>query len=415
MLPNIESEDWRASASSSSLTHERVVLVWSGANAESAVGFQAEPCPTGTKSSDPGLGEFLFKGLERTKSGVNRGGKVTRGSAGPAGSEHFPEEAVVEVTSAIVTKRSDSGDLALEFLKRKTGKVGVTFERLVQFCHIGIVVLAVVNFHGGLVDEGLKGVVGISEFRKSVGHNLIGFDFGGMHSQSCRAPSALELHFLPQPQETNPHPMTEFLDSPSLIPSLIGFLAGVLFTGIFSAIKGHLARTAVRAHEKLTDEKLAILKSENSALMTEIATLRSSEARFLKHQGELEALARGDRERREEMDRFLESTKSTLQSELRKQEKVVIEAIKNIPQPAPPQPIIPTPVPTSPAPTPTPTPPKKPAIARDDLDFVPIKTATESGQTPTPEKFEGFAINNNAEKAESAANVFRAALEDTDS
>ncbi|MFT6862211.1 MAG: hypothetical protein ACJAVK_000767 [Akkermansiaceae bacterium] len=62
--------------------------------------------------------------------------------------------------------------------------------------------------------------------------------------------------------------MTEFLDSPSLIPSLVGFLAGVLFTGIFSAIKGHLARTAVRAHEKLTDEKLAILKSENSALMT---------------------------------------------------------------------------------------------------------------------------------------------------
>jgi hypothetical protein len=133
----------------------------------------------------------------------------------------------------------------------------------------------------------------------------------------------------------------------------------------------------------------------------------------LKHQGELEALARGDRERREEMDRFLESTKSTLQGELKKQEKIVIEAIKNIPQPAPPQPIIPTPVPTPPAPTPTP--PEKPAIARDDLDFVPIKTATESGQTPTPEKFEGFAIDNNAEKAESAANVFRAALEDTDS
>ena len=205
--------------------------------------------------------------------------------------------------------------------------------------------------------------------------------------------------------------MTEFLDSPALVPSLIGFLAGVLFTGLFSVIKGFLARTAVRANEKLTDEKIAILKSKNSALMTEIATLRSSEARFLKHQGELEALTRVDRERREEMAGFLESTKSTLKDELKKQEQIVVEAIENIPQPAPPQPIIPIPVPTSPAPAPTP--PANPTISLDDLDFVPIKT--EPGETPAAEKFEGFAIDNNAEKAESAANVFRAALEDTDS
>ncbi len=207
--------------------------------------------------------------------------------------------------------------------------------------------------------------------------------------------------------------MTEFLDSPALVPSLIGFLAGVLFTGLFSVIKGFLARTAGRANEKLTDEKIAILKSKNSALMTEIATLRSSEARFLKHQGELEALTRVDRERREEMAGFLKSTKSTLKDELKKQEKIVIEAIGNIPQPEPPQPIIPIPVPTSPAPAPAPTPPANPTISLDDLDFVPIKT--EPGQTPAAEKFEGFAIDNNAEKAESAANVFRAALEDTDS
>lgn len=201
--------------------------------------------------------------------------------------------------------------------------------------------------------------------------------------------------------------MTEFLNSPALIPSLIGFLAGVIFTGFFSAIKGHLAKSVVRTNEKLTDEKLAILKSENSALLTEIATLRSSEARFIKHQGELEALAKIEHERREEMDRFLESTKSTLQEELKKQEKVVLEAIEKVKAPpaAAPEMIAPIAMPT-PAATP-------PTIARDDLDFVPLKTPPPPA--PAAAKFEGFAIDTTAEKAESAANVFRAALEDTES
>lgn len=207
--------------------------------------------------------------------------------------------------------------------------------------------------------------------------------------------------------------MTEFLESPALIPSLIGFLAGVVFTGVFSMIKGHLARTAMRANEKLTDEKLAILKSENSALLTEIATLRSSEARFMKHQGELEALAKLDQERREEMAEFLKSTKSTLRGELKKQEKIVIKAIENIPQPVLPPQLVPTPgQPVTEAKT-KPAAPVTPQVAKDDLDFVPIKPAP--GQIPEAEKFEGFGVDTTAEKAESAANMLRAALKETES
>jgi hypothetical protein len=39
----------------------------------------------------------------------------------------------------------------------------------------------VVYFHGRLVDVGFEDVVGESEFGKSMGHFLIGFDFNDLH------------------------------------------------------------------------------------------------------------------------------------------------------------------------------------------------------------------------------------------
>ena len=61
------------------------------------------------------------------------------------------------------------------------------------------------------------------------------------------------------------------------------------------------------AKEKVAEEKLTAFQSKTSALENEISTLRSSESRFLKHQGELEALAKADIERREEMKNFFDS------------------------------------------------------------------------------------------------------------
>ncbi|MGI9266926.1 MAG: hypothetical protein ACR2QY_05355, partial [Akkermansiaceae bacterium] len=95
--------------------------------------------------------------------------------------------------------------------------------------------------------------------------------------------------------------MTELLNDPALTPSLIGFLVGVVFTSIFAAIKGKISRSVALAKEKVTEEKLTAFQSKTSALENEISSLRSSENRFLKHQGELEALTKADNERRGEM------------------------------------------------------------------------------------------------------------------
>ena len=121
--------------------------------------------------------------------------------------------------------------------------------------------------------------------------------------------------------------MTELLNDPALTPSLIGFLVGVVFTSIFSAIRGKLSRSVALAKEKVAEEKLAAFQSKTSALENEISTLRSSETRFLKHQGELEALTKANNERREEMKNFLDLTQATLTDELKRQEMVLKEAI----------------------------------------------------------------------------------------
>jgi gas vesicle protein len=121
--------------------------------------------------------------------------------------------------------------------------------------------------------------------------------------------------------------MTELLNDPALTPSLIGFLVGVVFTSIFAAIRGKLSRSVALAKEKVAEEKLAAFQSKTSALENEISTLRSSETRFLKHQGELEALTKANNERREEMKNFLDLTQATLTDELKRQEMVLKEAI----------------------------------------------------------------------------------------
>ena len=187
--------------------------------------------------------------------------------------------------------------------------------------------------------------------------------------------------------------MTELLNDPALTPSLIGFLAGVVFTPIFAAIKGKISRSVALAKEKVTEEKLTAFQSKTSALENEISSLRSSENRFLKHQGELEALTKADKERRGEMKNFLDSTQATLRDELKRQEMVLKDAI-NKSQAAPARA-------TKPAPQ---------TGLQDDRDFVPLQNP--AGETPAENQFEGFAPDPSIAKAESAANALRAAIEE---
>ena len=197
--------------------------------------------------------------------------------------------------------------------------------------------------------------------------------------------------------------MTELLNDPALTPSLIGFLVGVVFTSIFAAIKGKIGRSVALAKAKVAEEKLSAFQSKTSALENEISTLRSSETRFVKHQGELEALTKADNERREEMKNFLDRTQATLTDELKRQEMVIKEAI-NKSQSAPG-------VQTGfGAPAARATKPAPQTGLQDDRDFVPLQNP--AGEGAAENQFEGFAPDPSIAKAESAANSLRAAIEE---
>ena len=169
--------------------------------------------------------------------------------------------------------------------------------------------------------------------------------------------------------------MTELLNDPALNPSLIGFLVGVVFTSIFAAIKGKIGRSVTLAKAKVAEEKLSAFQSKTSTLETEISTLRSSETRFLKHQGELEALTKADNERREEMKNFLDTTQATLKDELKRQEMVLKEAINKI-QIAQSAPGVQT---GFGAPAARATKPAPQTGLQDDRDFVPLQNPAGEG------------------------------------
>ena len=201
--------------------------------------------------------------------------------------------------------------------------------------------------------------------------------------------------------------MTELLNDPALTPSLVGFLVGVVFTSIFAAIRGKLSRSVALAKEKVAEEKLAAFQSKTSALENEISTLRSSETRFVKHQGELEALKKADNERREEMKNFLDRTQATLTDELKRQEMVLKEAINK------------SQISQRPTRRPRQDLARPPLAQRSQHLKLASKTTATSfpcrillARAPTENQFEGFAPDPSIAKAESAANALRAAIEE---
>lgn len=211
--------------------------------------------------------------------------------------------------------------------------------------------------------------------------------------------------------------MPEFLEHPASIPALIGFAAGFLLSTFIYAIRISSARSKARERENASDEQTAHLHSEKSALENELAHLRTLEAKFLKRQGELESLAKTDKKREEEMAQFLGFAKSTLQSELRKHENAIVSSLKaqeQAPQSPPSAPPasqnLTVPPPRS---SPVPLDANQEGTPHDDRDFVPIQS--HPGEVPREANFEGFVVDQSAEKAESAANTLRAALEDNPS
>ncbi len=175
-------------------------------------------------------------------------------------------------------------------------------------------------------------------------------------------------------------PMTEFLSHPAVLPALLGFLGGVFLTFFTLSLRLSALGTAAIQQEKADAKTIADLKTEESALQNEVSSLRTSESRLIKRQGELEAIAGTEEQRREALSQQLSQTDASLQNGLIRLEKTLLNALRQ-------------------------SQPKE-----EITDFVPHLPAQK--ETPREYNFEGFVAEPPAAKAESAANVLRAALND---
>lgn len=164
VLPDVAAEKRGAGA-----VHERVVLVGSGGDGDFAV-FGDEPGPAGAEAGGAGFSESFFEGVEGAESGGNGIGESAGRRAAGVGGHDGPEEAVVVVTAAIVADSGadvfgDAVDVFAEVFDGVGFEVCFAGEGGVQVGDVGVVVAAMVDFHGLLVDMGFESVVSVREFR----------------------------------------------------------------------------------------------------------------------------------------------------------------------------------------------------------------------------------------------------------
>jgi hypothetical protein len=213
---------------------------------------------------------------------------------------------------------------------------------------------------------------------------LIGFDFSELHLHiHAVLARGKNYTFSMNRKSTMPEPMSEFFTHPAFLPSFIGFLAGIFLAFFLLSFRLSALRTATLEQEKTAAKTIANLEAEEAALRSDLATLRGSESRLIKRQGELEALCSTEQERQEGMAQHLLQTEAALRDGLTKLENTVLNAIR------------------------------KSQAREDAMDFVPLVKSQK--ETPREKNFEGFVMEQPTAKAESAANVFRAALENPNS
>jgi hypothetical protein len=182
VLPDVDAEDGfsggGAGGGEDGFGHDRVVLVGGGGDGEPppfAV-FDDEPGPAGAEAFGAGFGEFGFEIGEGAEGGVDGGEEVAGGfAAGAFGCEEGPEEGVVDVAAAVVADGGadvfgDGGEGFDEVFGGFVGEVGLGGDGGVEVGDVGLVVLAVVDLHGGGVDGGLKGVGCVRQRGECGGH-----------------------------------------------------------------------------------------------------------------------------------------------------------------------------------------------------------------------------------------------------
>mmetsp|Transcript_128179 Transcript_128179/g.409814 ORF Transcript_128179/g.409814 Transcript_128179/m.409814 type:complete len:257 (-) Transcript_128179:43-813(-) len=170
MLPDVATQDGDAKGSLHAI-HQGVVLVRRRGDDQLAVFVYNEPDPAGSEASAGRtrrleLGLKVLHGPESPVDGVRqlRG----RGAAGARRSHLLPKEVVVVgATTTVAIRRAGLDGCLLELEQRR---LRLALQGLVDVRHVGVVVLVVVELHGGFVDGRLQGIVSIRQ-----GHQVVRF------------------------------------------------------------------------------------------------------------------------------------------------------------------------------------------------------------------------------------------------
>ena len=163
MFPHVQPQDGRLAF------HDRAVLIGRGIDFEIARTVPGEPGPAGTEARRARGRELLLHGVETAEGTVDRRGQVARGVSAAAAAHDRPELRVVGVAAAVVAHggldrvRHDGAVVRQQFVQALAGQVAVVRQGVVQVGDIGVVVLAVMDFHGTRVDVGLERVMGIGQ------------------------------------------------------------------------------------------------------------------------------------------------------------------------------------------------------------------------------------------------------------
>ena len=126
----------------------------------------------------PAASKLRLEFIEAAEGGLEVVGEFAGGCAAGAGSENFPEEGMVPVSTAVITNRAADGvgygAQILDDLFEGLGfEGGIAGDGLVEIVHIGLVMLlAVMDFHGGLVKMRFECVSRVGERREFVCHRF---------------------------------------------------------------------------------------------------------------------------------------------------------------------------------------------------------------------------------------------------
>ncbi|MEY3583960.1 MAG: hypothetical protein RJA48_1043, partial [Verrucomicrobiota bacterium] len=160
MFPDVEGED-RGAVHVGDALHEGAVLVRRGGYGEGLVGLDDEPGPTGTEAGGRSGLEGSLEALlafETAESLLDGFAEGADGFAATVRGDDVPEEGVVGVAAGVVADRGadglrDLGEVGDEFVDvGRSGEAGFLGEGGVHVRDVSVVVLAVVDLHGRLVD-----------------------------------------------------------------------------------------------------------------------------------------------------------------------------------------------------------------------------------------------------------------------